>query len=177
MDLHQFRKEFFEFGHWGYLGFKMGGRRPVERLKLTKNIRNHTDFVRFHAQLFRMLASPMSTKLFSPNIRPLFWLRKKRCKTVSPSSGSSPSLNLFTKRKQARDGCKYTRFTPPKTNTSPKKGPFQYESTLPTTSTTFNYYVSGGNVLVFQGSTGKKTTARRHLDSLEEPLLNGMLNF
>lgn len=82
---------------------------------------------------------------------------KKKCKTVSPSSGSSPSLNLFTKRKQARDGCKYTRFTPPKTNTSPKKGAFQYESTLPTTSTTFNYYVSGGHVLVFQGSTGKKT--------------------
>lgn len=43
------------------------------------------------------------------------------------------------------------KLTPP-----PKKGPFQYESTLPTTSTTFNYYVSGGHVLVFQGSTGKK---------------------
>ena len=57
-----------------------------------------------------------------------------------------------------------------------KKGPFQYESTLPT----INYIPLlrfRGTCVSFSGEYRGKKTARRHLDSLEEPLLNGMLNF
>ena len=124
VDFHQFRKDVFEFGHWGYLGFgmfRLQNGRPEASWKTgqtDKNIRNHTDFVRFHAQLFRMLASPMSTKLFSPNIRPLFWLRKKGVKPCHLHQGL---LHVWTySRKGSRHGM------------AAKKGPFQYESTLPT---------------------------------------------
>lgn len=88
VDFHQFRKEVFEFGQWGYLGF--GWIWNVSSSKWAAggqlkdwNWQKHTKPHRFCQIPCTNISDASISHVYKtvlPNIRPLFWLRKKSTK-------------------------------------------------------------------------------------------------